>query len=126
MGPRSILIVDDDPALVRCLGRILRDLGTVRLATNGADALRLAEDAVPSLILLDAEMPGLTGFEVYERLRASRALAEVPVIFVTSHGEAAFEVAGLGVDFVSKPVEPEHLRARAKARLKAEGFAASA
>ncbi|HUD24860.1 MAG TPA: response regulator [Burkholderiaceae bacterium] len=117
MTHRTILIVDDDPGTVKVLGKILRDVGDLRVATNGHDALRLAREVAPDLILLDAEMPDLTGFQVCETLRADRELADVPVIFVTSHGEAAFEVAGLGNGFIAKPFNAAVVLASVKRHL---------
>lgn len=113
----TILIVDDDPGTLRLLGSILAGVGSIRVATSGRDALRLAREAVPDLILLDAEMPGMTGFEVYEALRADWGCADVPVIFVSSHGEAAFEVVGLGVDFITKPIDADAVLAKVRLRL---------
>jgi CheY-like chemotaxis protein len=114
MITKTILIVDDDPGTLRLLGSLLGGVGRIRIATNGKDALRLAREAIPDLILLDGEMPDMTGFEVYECLKVDRDCADVPVMFVSSHGEAAFEVAGLGVDFIEKPIEPEATLARVK------------
>jgi DNA-binding response OmpR family regulator len=120
---QTILIVDDDPGTIKILGSILRDVGELRVATNGRDALRLAREVVPDLILLDAEMPDLTGFQVCETLQADRELADVPVIFVTSHGEAAFEVAGLGKDFIAKPFNAALVLSRVKRQLGSTGSA---
>ena len=116
----DILLVDDDPGVIRVMARILADLRPLRFATNGAEALRLAQESPPDLILLDAEMPGMSGFQVCEALKADPVLAEVPVIFVTSHAEADFEVAGFEIgaaDFIAKPVSPPLVLARVKAQL---------
>ncbi|MBC7779970.1 MAG: diguanylate cyclase [Proteobacteria bacterium] len=117
----SILLVDDDPGSIQLLGRILVELGEVRFATRGEDALRLAGEAAPDLILLDAEMPGMSGFQVCEALKADPLLADVPVIFVTSHNETAFELAGFelgAVDFIVKPVSPPLVKARVRTQLR--------
>src|ERR1700733_4551476 len=79
----SILLVDDDPGAIQLMGRILANLGILRFATNGEDALRLANDSAPDLILLDAEMPGMSGFELLKTLKAQSSLTDVPVIFIT-------------------------------------------
>jgi diguanylate cyclase (GGDEF)-like protein len=122
----NILLVDDDPGAIQLMGRILSGAGNLRFATNGEDALRLARELPPDLMLLDAEMPGMSGFQVCEALKAEPALANVPVIFVTSHSEPAFEVAGFelgAADFIAKPVSPALVRARVKTQLRVKHMA---
>ena len=122
----NILLVDDDPGAIRVLSRILARIGSLRFATNGEDALRLARETVPDLILLDAEMPGMSGFQVLEALKADAALANVPVIFVTSHNDTAFEVTGFrmgAADFIVKPVSPPIVLARVAAQLRVKQLA---
>jgi len=117
----NILLVDDDAGSIQLMARILSAVGTLRFATNGEDALRLAREAVPDLILLDSEMPGMSGFETFEALKRDPALAHVPVIFITSHAEPAFEVSGFelgAADFITKPVSPPLLLARVKTQLR--------
>jgi diguanylate cyclase (GGDEF)-like protein len=117
----NILVVDDDPGAVQLLARILEGLGRLRFATNGTDAVRLARELAPDLILLDAEMPGMSGFKVFDALRAIPDLADVPVIFVTSHAESAFEVCALEMgasDFIAKPVNPPLVKARVQTHLR--------
>lgn len=117
----DILIVDDDPGMIRALGKALRDLGHLRFSTNGADALRLINESPPDLLLLDAQMPGLNGFEVLETLKATPALADLPVIMVTSLSEEDFEQAGLekgAADFIAKPVRPAIVQARVRTQLR--------
>jgi diguanylate cyclase (GGDEF)-like protein len=124
--PYNLLLVDDDPSAIQLMAQILADDGKLRFATNGADALRLALDAPPDLVLLDAEMPGLGGFEVCAALKAEPALADVPVIFVTSHRDEAFEVAGFAVgavDFIAKPVNPQLLLVRVRSQLRVKRMA---
>ncbi|MGA2551660.1 MAG: diguanylate cyclase [Burkholderiaceae bacterium] len=120
MNP-SILLVDDDASSIQIISRILAGVGQVRFATTGEVALRLARDSPPDLVVLDAEMPGMSGFQVCEALKADPSLTNVPVIFVTSHNEAAFEVAGFNVgaaDFIAKPVNPSLVLARVKSQLR--------
>lgn len=124
--PPNLLLVDDDPGAIQLMARILADDGKLRFATNGADALRLALDAPPDLVLLDAEMPGMGGFEVCAALKADPALADVPVIFVTSHRDEGFEVAGFAVgavDFIAKPVNPQLLLVRVRSQLRVKRMA---
>jgi diguanylate cyclase (GGDEF)-like protein len=116
-----ILIVDDDPNAIQLLGKILADVGTLRFATNGKDALRLAREVTPDLILLDAEMPGMSGFQIFETLKRESALADVPVIFVTSHSEPGFEVSALemgAADFIAKPFRSSLVLARVRTPLR--------
>src|SRR6202161_2632595 len=102
----SILLVDDDSMVVRILSRILSDFTPLRFATSGRAALKLARDSVPDLMLLDVDMPVLSGFEVCKAFKSDPALAEVPIIFITSHESAQLEAKGLelgAADFISKP-----------------------
>lgn len=122
----NILLVDDDPSTIQLLSRILNGSGDLRFASSGLDALRLARESVPDLILLDAEMPGMSGFQVFEAMKADPVLAQVPVIFVTSHGDAAFEVAGFAMgaaDFIAKPVSGPIVLARVSAQLRVKRLA---
>src|ERR1700679_2013563 len=122
----SILLVDDDPGAIQLMGRILAGVGQLRFATNGNDALRLARESAPDLILLDAEMPGMSGFELLKMLKAESSLAEVPVIFITSHNEAGFEVSALDMgaaDFIAKPLRSSRVLARVRAQLRVKQMA---
>ena len=117
----TILIVDDDPLAIAVLARILDGFGRLRFATSGADALRLARLEVPTLVLLDVEMPEIGGFDVCALMKADPVLHAVPVIFITSHDDTAREVAGLtagAVDFISKPPTPVLVQARVRTQLR--------
>jgi len=117
----SLLLVDDDPSIIQVLSRILSDYTTVRFATSGADALQLAKEALPDLILLDAQLGDMSGLEVCEALKADLSIADVPVIFVSSHQEAELEVAVLqmgAVDFIRKPFNASQVTARVNTQLK--------
>ena len=117
----EILIVDDDPGMVQALAKALRPLGRLRFATLGADALRLIAESRPDIVLLDAQMPGLSGFEVLDAIKADPALADLPVIMVTSPAEAEFEQAGLekgAADFIAKPIHPAIVQARVRTQLR--------
>ena len=119
--PDRILLVDDDVAVIKTMARMLAGIGEIQIACSGFDAMRVIRETPPSLILLDAEMPGMSGFQVCELLKADPSLADIPVIFVTSHGETSVEVAGFeigAVDFISKPVSPALLLARVKTQLR--------
>jgi diguanylate cyclase (GGDEF)-like protein len=124
----KILVVDDDPAAIQLMGQILQDLGEVQFATNGADAVRLARESPPDLVLLDAQMPGMSGFKVFDALRELPDLADVPIIFITSHSESEFEIGILemgATDFIAKPVNPSIVKARVKTHLRSKHLADS-
>lgn len=121
MTEPNLLLVDDDPGTILALSRMLSGCGSMRFATNGGDAMRLARETVPDLILLDGEMPGMSGFEVCKALKADAALAEVPVIFVTSYNAPEMEVAGLelgAADFITKPLNGALVLARVRMQLR--------
>lgn len=124
--PQQILLIDDDAAAIQLLGALLANVATLRFATNGKDALRLAHEIVPDLILLDAEMPGTSWFQLMQALKADAQLADVPVIFITSHTEAGFEVSALevgAVDFIAKPFRSSLVLARVKLHLRMKRMA---
>ena len=121
MTNHSLLIVDDDPATIRVLGKMLKALGETRFATNGSDALRIARESKPELVLLDAEMPGMSGLEVCKAIKSDPLLEDVAVIFVTSHGDEASEVAALdagAADFITKPPRAPLVVARVRTQLR--------
>ena len=121
MKTPEILLVDDDPGAIQLMARILSGTGRLRFAIGGEDALKIAREAPPDLILLDAEMPGMNGFELCKALKAEPALARIPVMFVTSHSQLEFELSGFelgAVDFVTKPVSEPVLLARVSTQLR--------
>ncbi|WP_321798934.1 response regulator [Caballeronia sp. J97] len=116
-----LLLVDDDPAMIRIIGDMLAEFPNQRFATTGEAALALAHDATPDLILLDANLPNMTGFDVCEILKKDAKLARVPVIFVTSHDAPALEVDAFrmgAADYVIKPLVAPRLQARVRAQLR--------
>lgn len=119
----KILLVDDNPSMIQVMAQILGDVGQLRFATSGEDGLKKIHESVPDLILLDAQMPGMSGFDVCEAMKIDRNLRNIPIIFVTSLDEVDFEVSGLNagaVDYLAKPVNPALLVARVKAQLRAK------
>ena len=117
----TILLVDDDPAMIRIMGRILSGLGMLRFATDGVSALRQVREHAVDLILLDAEMPGMSGYQVCDALKADSDLRDVPVIFVTANSGIEFELRGLelgAADFIAKPISEPLLVARVKTQLR--------
>jgi diguanylate cyclase (GGDEF)-like protein len=102
----SILLVDDDTLVIRILSRILSDFAPLRFATSGRVALKLALESPPDLVLLDVDMPEVSGFEICRAFKSHPALAQVPIIFITSYRSAELEQKGLqlgAADFISKP-----------------------
>jgi len=92
----------------------------LRVAADGATALRMAQQEPPDLILLDVLMPGLDGFEVCRRLQADPRTCEIPVIFITALGDHENETVGFqvgGVDYITKPFNPMVVRARVQTHL---------
>ncbi len=117
----TILIVDDAIENLMVLDALLRTHYRVSAATSGEKALRLvAEKPQPDLILLDVMMPGLDGYQVFERLRAEPATRDIPVIFVTAMDSVDAELRGLdagAVDYITKPVVPAIVLARIHTQL---------
>ena len=116
-----VLIVDDVPDNLAVLHDALDESGyTVLVATHGESALIRAAQALPDIVLLDAMMPGMDGFEVARRLKASPATAHIPIIFMTGLTETEYLVAALeagGVDYVTKPIKPKEVLARMQVHL---------
>ena len=112
----NILIVDDTPANLNVLSTILAQQGyKVRPANSGAAALVVAQNAMPDLILLDIQMPGMNGFEVCRRLKALDQTRDIPVIFISALDEVldkveAFEIGG--ADYITKPFQILEVLAR--------------
>ena len=111
-----VLIVDDVPDNLSVLHDALDESGyTVLVATGGEAALARAQQALPDIVLLDAMMPGMDGFEVAKRLKATPQTAHIPIIFMTGLTETEYLVAALeagGVDYVTKPIKPKEVLAR--------------
>lgn len=116
-----VLVVDDQPESLSLLSEVLgRDGYTVISAMDGNSALERARLVAPDVVLLDARMPGMDGFEVCLRLNADRAFAGTPVIFMTGLTESEHIVRGFragGADYVTKPVKPDEVRVRVEAHI---------
>ena len=117
----TILVVDDQPANLRVVGTLLQRHGfEVLSASTGTEALQLAIERIPDLMLLDMMMPGMDGFELLRQLRQQSSLQAVPVIFLTAAQDRelllrAFDAGA--VDYVTKPFIPEELLARVNAHV---------
>jgi len=116
-----VLIVDDVPDNLAVLHDALDESGyTVLVATSGEQALQRAAQARPDIVLLDAMMPGIDGFEVARRLKADAMTAHIPIVFMTGLTETEHLVAALeagGVDYVTKPIKPKEVLARMNVHL---------
>jgi DNA-binding response OmpR family regulator/DNA-binding CsgD family transcriptional regulator len=117
----TILVVDDTPETLGFLTDTLDHAGfTALIATDGESALRLIEQITPDLVLMDAVMPGLNGFETCRRMKRNKMFAHLPVIFMTGLTETENVLEGLaagGVDYVTKPLVVDELLARIRAHL---------
>jgi DNA-binding NarL/FixJ family response regulator len=115
------LVVDDSPETLRLLTDALDGAGmTVMVALDGASAMRIVEQITPDIVLLDAVMPGMDGFETCRRLKRDAGLDNVPIIFMTGLAETEHIVRGLeagGVDYVAKPIVVEEMLARIRVHL---------
>ena len=115
------LVVDDSPETLRLLTDALDSAGmTVMVALDGAAAMRIVDQITPDIVLLDAVMPGMDGFETCRRLKRDAGLSNVPVIFMTGLAETEHIVHGLeagGVDYVTKPIVIEEMLARIRVHL---------
>src|SRR6201994_4068932 len=115
------LVIDDSPETLRLLTDALDSAGmTVMVAMDGAAAMRIVEQITPDIVLLDAMMPGMDGFETCRRLKRDAGLSHVPVIFMTGLAETEHIVRGLevgGVDYVTKPIAIEEMLARIRVHL---------
>jgi len=117
----SILVVDDIPANLGVLIETLSTAGySVRVATDGESALEQARYAPPSLVLMDAMMPGIDGFETTRRMRGIATLAHTPVIFMTALSESQDKVRAFAAganDYVTKPFQHEEVLARVQTHI---------
>ena len=121
MSSQKLLIVDDSPDI--------HELVVIWLAgepveffscETGEEALALAAQVRPDLILLDVELPGLDGFEVCRRLKSAAATADIPIVFLTGASSTEEKLRGLdlgAIDYITKPFDPAELRARVRSSL---------
>ena len=120
----TLLIVDDEPVNLTVMSKILSPLYTVRAANSGVRCLDIVNsDPRPDMILLDIQMPEMSGYEVLKNLKQDSTTQDIPVIFVTASDIEEDEEKGLelgAVDFIVKPIRPAILLARIKAHLLAK------
>ena len=118
---KDILIVDDAPANLRLLSQMLTKYGyKVRAVINGSHALEAVKMSSPDLILLDIMMPGLSGYEVCEQLKANEKTRGIPIIFISALDAAGDKIRAFtagGVDYITKPFHAEEVLARVETHL---------
>jgi len=118
----KILLVDDEPDILEFLSyNLLKEGYQVFTASNGKDALSIAEKEIPHLILLDVMMPGMDGIEVCEHLKLMPLLAKTIIAFLTARGEDYSQIAGFEAgadDYITKPIKPKLLVSRIKALMR--------
>lgn len=116
----TLLLVDDEPSNLHVLRHILQDDYRLLFARDGERALELAGTERPALILLDVMMPGMTGHQVCEQLKANPLTDSIPIIFVTALSNVEDEIRGFelgAVDYIAKPVSSPIVRARVRTHL---------
>jgi len=118
----QILIVEDDVDLAEMLNAYFRVQGyEILTATWGKDAVRVAQEMVPDVVLLDIRLPDIDGYEVCHQLRQHRRTKEIPVIFLTEKRERSDKITGLelgAVDYITKPFDIQELRLRVRNTLR--------
>jgi CheY-like chemotaxis protein len=112
---RRVLIVDDDPSMVHVLARTLMDCAQLYFSVRGEDALKKLDAHQPDLMLIDVDMPDLSGYDVMERMQHNPRTRDTQVIMVTSHTEDSYRRRAMefgAVDFFVKPINRDAIRAR--------------
>ncbi|MBI1182205.1 MAG: response regulator [Alphaproteobacteria bacterium] len=125
-----VLVVDDSPETLSLLTDTLEEAGiTALVARSGGAALSLIDRVTPDVILMDAVMPEMDGFEACRQIKLNKDMSHVPVIFMTGLSDSEHVVMGLeagGVDYVTKPVAPNEMLARIRVHLANSRLAQSA
>ena len=113
MNKKDVVVVDDQPTVCREVTAFLKDIHTVHAFTSGKEALEYMSGNPVDLVLLDYEMPGMTGYEVLMAIRLNKSITHVPIIFLTgdTHDRMKQEMMGRGADdYLCKPVSSLDLR----------------
>ncbi len=122
MAREKILIVEDDPDIVKLLRYNLeKENFSVRSVRSGEEALKIVKEETPDLIILDLMLPGMDGFEVCKGLKKNPNCTSLPILMLTAKGEEVDRVVGLELgadDYVTKPFSPRELILRMKAILR--------
>ena len=117
-----ILLVDDESGAIRVMHSMLSDFRQLTFARSGVEALRQIRASRPDLVIVDVNMPGMSGLQLCDQLQADPALKDLPVIVATAEQLTSVESAALqrgAVDFVTKPLVPETFIARVRCHLRA-------
>lgn len=114
----KVLVVDDEPNIVLSLEFLMEQAGfEVVTAEDGEQALARVKDDQPDLLLLDISLPGISGFDVLERLRSEEATAQLPIIMLTAHGRDVEREKGMALgadDYITKPFSTQSLVEKVK------------
>ena len=119
----TLLLIEDDHRLANMVSEYLQQSGfTVQHAANGLSGLKMLQDTMPAMVLLDLMLPDIDGLEVCKRIRAlPGALAQTPILMLTAKGDPMDRIVGLELgadDYLPKPFEPRELLARIRAVLR--------
>ncbi|GAA0682148.1 hypothetical protein GCM10009104_03690 [Marinobacterium maritimum] len=116
-----VLVVDDEPNILLSLEFLMQQAGfSVATAPDAEQALELIGERCPDLLLLDISLPGMSGFDLLERLRAAEATRDLPVVMLTAHGREVEKEKGMALganDYVTKPFSTRELVSRVQALL---------
>ncbi|GAA0786779.1 response regulator transcription factor [Marinobacterium sediminicola] len=116
-----VLVVDDEPNILLSLEFLMQQAGfSVATAPDAEQALELIHQQCPDLLLLDISLPGMSGFDLLERLRAAEATRKLPVVMLTAHGREVEKEKGMALganDYVTKPFSTRELVSRVQALL---------
>ena len=116
----DILVVDDDPVNVQIIANALVKTHRISLATSGLDGLRVAQEHIPDLILLDIGLPDVSGYDVCKMLKRNTITRNIPIVFITARDTDLDELHGLelgAIDYIRKPFSPALIRARVNNQL---------
>lgn len=117
---QKILIIDDTPANIQIMHAMLQDTYSIFFAASGREGIRMAQQELPDLILLDIMMPEMDGYEVCRVLKENPLTRQIPVIFITAKSNVEDEMKGLAlgaIDYITKPFSPPIVNARVKNHL---------
>ena len=122
MSSQTILVVDDEPDILELVQYNLEKEGfAVYTASNGREAIEIAEKVTPDLVLLDVMMPEMDGMETCTQMRENTKLEGTVIAFLTARGEDYSQIAGFDAgadDYITKPIKPRVLLSRMKALLR--------